>query len=154
MGSNDTVRLKFENLKVQLRLFVGTRFQELFHPPVRGTFHLSLTVLYAIGQLVIFRLGGWSPHVQTGFHVSRPTRGSKCFLLIQGYHLLWLGFPSHSNSYTYSTGLVHFRSPLLTESRLISFPGGTEMFQFSPFAFYIIEVIKYFVAQNLVMKHY
>jgi hypothetical protein len=27
-------------------------------------------------------------------------------------------------------GLIRFRSPLLTESRLISFPPGTEMFQF------------------------
>src|SRR5947209_15862287 len=31
-------------------------------------------------------------------------------------------------------GLVRVRSPLLTESRLLSFPGGTEMFQFPPFA--------------------
>ena len=29
-----------------------------------------------------------------------------------------------------SHGLIRFRSPLLTESRLISFPPGTEMFQF------------------------
>ena len=28
------------------------------------------------------------------------------------------------------TGLIRIRSPLLTESRLISFPPGTEMFQF------------------------
>jgi hypothetical protein len=28
-----------------LRLFVGIRFQELFHSPCRGAFHLSLTVL-------------------------------------------------------------------------------------------------------------
>ena len=33
-----------------------------------------------------------------------------------------------------SHGLVRFRSPLLTESRLISFPPGTEMFQFPGFA--------------------
>jgi hypothetical protein len=32
------------------------------------------------------------------------------------------------------TGLFRVRSPLLTESQLISFPGGTEMFQFPPFA--------------------
>src|SRR5262249_16446765 len=31
-------------------------------------------------------------------------------------------------------GLFRFRSPLLTESLLLSFPGGTEMFQFPPFA--------------------
>jgi hypothetical protein len=30
--------------------------------------------------------------------------------------------------------LLPFRSPLLWESRLISFPGGTEMFQFPPLA--------------------
>jgi hypothetical protein len=28
-----------------LRLFVGVRFQVLFHSPCRGAFHLSLTVL-------------------------------------------------------------------------------------------------------------
>lgn len=32
------------------------------------------------------------------------------------------------------TGLVRVRSPLLTESRLMSFPPGTEMFQFPGFA--------------------
>src|SRR5437763_16628895 len=31
-------------------------------------------------------------------------------------------------------GLVPFRSPLLRESLLLSSPGGTEMFQFPPFA--------------------
>src|SRR5215510_1095842 len=30
--------------------------------------------------------------------------------------------------------LVRVRSPLLTESRFLSFPGGTEMFQFPPLA--------------------
>jgi hypothetical protein len=28
-----------------LQLFVGIRFQDLFHSPCRGAFHLSLTVL-------------------------------------------------------------------------------------------------------------
>ena len=31
--------------------------------------------LFTIGHQVVLRLGGWSPHVQTGFHVSRPTQG-------------------------------------------------------------------------------
>ena len=35
---------------------------------------------------------------------------------------------------TPTTGLVRFRSPLLTESRLMSFPPATEMFQFAGFA--------------------
>ena len=58
-----------------------------------------------------------------------------CFRL-QGYHLLWPDFPDCSTS-THpitTTGLVPVRSPLLGESRLISFPPGTEMFQFPGFA--------------------
>ena len=39
-------------------------------------------------------------------------------------------FPSKNTS----TGLVRVRSPLLTESRLMSFPPATEMFQFAGFA--------------------
>ena len=34
-----------------------------------------------------------------------------------------------------STGLIRVRSPLLAESLLMSFPPGTEMFQFPGFAF-------------------
>ena len=41
--------------------------------PSRGSFHLSLTVLYAIGHQVVFRLGGWAPRLQIGFHVSGLT---------------------------------------------------------------------------------
>ena len=33
-----------------------------------------------------------------------------------------------------ATGLIRFRSPLLAESLLMSFPPGTEMFQFPGFA--------------------
>ena len=35
---------------------------------------------------------------------------------------------------TKATGLVRVRSPLLAESRLMSFPPATEMFQFAGFA--------------------
>ena len=41
--------------------------------PSRGAFHLSFTVLFAIGHQVVFRLGGWSPLLPTGFHVPRGT---------------------------------------------------------------------------------
>jgi hypothetical protein len=40
---------------------------------------------------------------------------------------------------TTTTGLVRFRSPLLTESRLMSFPPATEMFQFAGFASHAYE---------------
>ena len=35
---------------------------------------------------------------------------------------------------THATGLIRVRSPLLAESRLMSFPPGTKMFQFPGFA--------------------
>lgn len=56
------------------------------------------------------------------------------FLPVRGYHPLWRTFPGPSRSSHMATGLFRVRSPLLTESRLISFPLGTEMFQFPRFA--------------------
>ena len=58
-----------------------------------------------------------------------------CFR-VQGYHPLWPDFPDRStNTHPITTtGLVPVRSPLLRESRLISFPPVTEMFQFTGFA--------------------
>ena len=41
--------------------------------PSRGSFHLSLTVLCAIGHQVVFSLGGWSPLLPAGFLVSCGT---------------------------------------------------------------------------------
>ena len=48
--------------------------------------------LFAIGRTRVLRLGGWSPHVQTEFHVFRPTRGPGSFLPVRGYHPLWPSF--------------------------------------------------------------
>ena len=57
-----------------------------------------------------------------------------CFR-IQGYHLLWPDFPFRfANSRAITRRLFRFRSPLLSESRLMSFPRATEMFQFTRFA--------------------
>ena len=110
--------------------------------PVSGLFHSPLGVLFTfpsqylctIGQSGVFSLGGWSPHIQTGFHVSRPTQELLCFLPVRDYHPLWCRFPTTSSSYRITTGLFRVRSPLLTESRLMSFPLGTEMFHFPRFA--------------------
>lgn len=65
------------------------------------------------------------------------------FFRIQGSHLLWLTFPSHSPRKDFvlwkvpqppseSEGfrLLPFRSPLLRQSHMISFPPGTWMFRF------------------------
>ena len=54
---------------------------------------------------------------------------------VRGYHPLWHAFPDASaNTSAKTRRLVPFRSPLLRESRLISVPLVTEMFQFSRFA--------------------
>src|SRR5437016_4357562 len=54
---------------------------------------------------------------------------------VRGCHPLWLSFPGHSiTSKAKRYRLLPFRSPLLWESRLISVPAVTEMFQFSAFA--------------------
>src|SRR5205807_10373934 len=54
---------------------------------------------------------------------------------IRGYRPLWPGFPDRSARDTAkSQKLFLFRSPLLSESRLISVPLPTDMFQFSRFA--------------------
>ena len=44
-----------------LQLFVGFRFQVLFHSPNRGTFHLSLTVLVHYRSSSVFSLREWTP---------------------------------------------------------------------------------------------
>ena len=54
--------------------------------------------LFTIGHARVLRLGGWSPHVQTGFHVSRPTRIRFSFLPVRGYHPLRPNFPEGSSS--------------------------------------------------------
>ena len=117
-----------------LRLLVGIRFQVSFTPLVGVLFTFPSRYLFAIGRQRVLRLGEWSPHVQTGFLVSRPTLGQSWPLRVRGCHPLRPNFPDGSSCPRQSTGLVRVRSPLLAESRLMSFPPGTEMFQFPGFA--------------------
>ena len=57
----------------RLLLFVCMRFQDLFHSPPGVLFAFPSRYWFTIGRLRVFSLGGWSPHLRTGFHVSRPT---------------------------------------------------------------------------------
>jgi hypothetical protein len=50
---------------------------------------------FTIGRQGVLRLGGWSPHVQTGFHVSRPTLTAD-HLTATGLSPILLRFPTHS----------------------------------------------------------
>ncbi len=54
---------------------------------------------------------------------------------VRGYHPLWPAFPDRfANKDAKTCWLLRVRSPLLPESRLISVPSVTEMFQFTEFA--------------------
>src|SRR5680860_1118238 len=56
-----------------LRQAGSTRFQDLFHSPRRGAFHLSLTVLVHYRSSVVFSLGPWAALLPTRFLVSGGT---------------------------------------------------------------------------------
>ena len=56
-----------------LLLFVCTRFQVLFHSPPGVLFTFPSQYFSTIGHRLVFRLGGWSPRLPTGFLVSRGT---------------------------------------------------------------------------------
>ena len=67
--------------------------------------------------------------------MSRPTRGPQALSTRTGLSPAMARLSRRFRFLTSrATGLVRVRSPLLTESRLMSFPPGTEMFQFPGFA--------------------
>src|SRR5690606_16180365 len=49
-------------------------FRFYFTPLAGVLFAFPSRYWFTIGRSGVFSLGGWSPHVQTGFHVPRPTR--------------------------------------------------------------------------------
>jgi hypothetical protein len=116
--------------------------------PLRGAFHLSLTVLVHYRSLKVLSLGGWSPRLPTGFPVSRGTQDPNAVMLRCGNGTLTrsgrafqrVSLPSTAVAVGPTTpyfpketwfGLLPVRSPLLRESQLISFRQATEMFQFA-----------------------
>ena len=56
-----------------LCVLVNIRFQVLFHSPPGVLFTFPSQYCSAIGHQVVFRLGGWSPRLLTGFLVSADT---------------------------------------------------------------------------------
>ena len=56
-----------------LCVLVNTGFQVLFHSPPGVLFTFPSQYCSTIGHQVVFRLGGWAPHVPIGFHVSDGT---------------------------------------------------------------------------------
>ncbi len=69
--------------------------------PLRGTFHLSLTVLVHYRSPLVFSLAGWSPLVQSGFPVPGPTQEPSEESLefrLQGSNLLRPDIPIRSTT--------------------------------------------------------
>ena len=109
--------------------------------PSRGSFHLSLTVLCAIGHWIVFSLGGWSLLLPTGFLVSCGTLVSASRFNFSDTGLLpslevlsrtlllsiivHVADPQPHPTVVGWFGLLRFRSPLLTKSMFLSFPPGT-----------------------------
>ena len=56
-----------------LCVLVIIRFQVLFHSPSGVLFTFPSQYFSTIGHQVVFRLGGWSPRIPIGFHVSDGT---------------------------------------------------------------------------------
>ena len=79
-------------------------FRIYFTPFIRVLFAFPSRYWFTIGRSRVFSLGGWSPHIQTGFHVSRPT----CSMLsstinlfrVRDYHPLSSSFPTCSTIIT------------------------------------------------------
>ena len=65
-----------------LRLLVNTGFQVLFHSPPGVLFTFPSQYCFTIGHWGVFRLGGWSPRLPTGFLVSRGTLDPAAGLLV------------------------------------------------------------------------
>ncbi len=57
-------------------MLVNTRFQVLFHSPSGVLFTFPSQYCSTIGHRLVFRLGGWSPLLPCGFHVSARTLDS------------------------------------------------------------------------------
>ena len=120
--------------------------------PFRGSFHLSLTVLVHYRSHTLFSLRSWSTWIHTGFHVADATyehiapwqRDISNTGLLPSMAVLSRTFfcilckvslsefygnmscnpyrATDSSLALYRFGLFQFRSSLLSESRLISFP--------------------------------
>ena len=79
-----------------LCVLVNIRFQVLFHSPPGVLFTFPSQYFSTIGHQVVFRLGGWSPRLLIGFHVSDNTPDSAALLTVSptGLSPSSVGFPT------------------------------------------------------------
>lgn len=101
-------------------------------------FHLSLSVLVHYCLSDLSRLRGWFPSFRTILHIDCLTRTSHSFKFSGGLLPSVVIYSKIFYKTNGMLGLFRVRSPLLTETLLIFFPLGTEMFHFPKLAFYKI----------------
>ena len=113
-----------------LRPLVSTRFQVLFHSARRGACHRSVALL------VRYRSSRsaqpWRVDSPCSIRVSRARIYSRAWPVSDYRAFTFFGPAFHP--VRSSHWFIRVRSPLLTESLLLSFPESTEMFQFPSFA--------------------
>src|SRR5258708_5277056 len=125
---------------------------QVHYPPLVGVLPIVRSrYWFAIGRQGVLSLAGWTPPIRAGFHVSGPTQVPNHAPSPAAYGTVtrWGGpFQGASarvpkqlrlvlqppSGMPEGFGLFRVRSPLLTESRFLSFPRGNEMFQFPRFA--------------------
>ena len=71
-------------------MLVNIRFQVLFHSAPAVLFTFPSRYFSTIGHQVVFRLGGWSPHLLYRFHVSVDTPDTNHFSIYFVYEILTL----------------------------------------------------------------
>ena len=124
-----------------LYLLVNIGFQVLFHSPPGVLFTFPSLYCFTIGHQVVFRLGGWSPRLPSGFLVSRSTLDSAQLLSLSytGLSPSSADFPNvillaitdlncspqPRKAVAFRFGLCPFRSPLLWVSIFLSLPAPT-----------------------------
>ena len=92
-----------------LCVLVNIRFQVLFHSPPGVLFTFPSQYCSSIGHWLVFRLGGWSPHIPYRFLVSVGTRDTDCHLTVSSTRLSLssVGFPT-----PFDYGLMYVMSVL------------------------------------------
>ena len=125
---------------------------QVHYPPLVGVLPIVRSrYWFAIGRQGVLSLAGWAPQIRAGFHVPGPTQvpnnlpSPAAYGTFTRYGRTFQNVPLEYKKAMCSVlqphpdesgwfRLFRVRSPLLTESLLLSFPGGTEMFHFPPLA--------------------
>lgn len=119
----------------KLPMLIYIWFQVLFHSLAWVLFIFPLRYLYTISHWILFWLSGWSHWFQTeyyGFHFTLSlaffSKGKCCLAFLNPFGFWHNPFyraftlSSCASQHIQKDFFICFRSPLLTESRLIFFP--------------------------------